>query len=72
MKKYRSLAQYMRDSRYSASLQVSLQQGPVLIQIVSPEGFKIEFDHTQDKRVEVRKEREGKQREINIINVPNK
>lgn len=39
----------MMDIRYSASLQVSLQQRPVLIQIVSPEGLRIEFDHIQDK-----------------------
>lgn len=58
--KYRALAQYLRGNRYTASLQVSLQQRPVLIQIVSPEGFKIEYDHIQDKRVEGRKGREGK------------
>jgi len=33
---------------------------------------KIESGHIQDKVVEVRKEKEGKQREINIINVLNK
>lgn len=42
-----------------------------MIEIVCPEGFKIEFGHVTGKRVEGRKEREGKQREISI-NVPRK